>query len=142
MTHLLFLSLIAYAVGEGMLWGGVFAHNAGQYIKDHNPLNIHLFVLPLRFFVFISLLLAAPHCGGGFFPATLSLFAGLLTFPFFHNGTYYETRRMQEPDALNHYRFWHTSKTTTAKLNFPFWLRAFFMLVGFFLEGVVKNLVV
>ena len=141
MNHLPFIAFISYAICEGFLWAGIFGHNTGVYMKANQPYNVHLFISPVRV-IFISLLLivAVPcNVGHSFFFFVYQIIAMLLVFPFWHNGTYYEMRRLLEPKTLEHYRFWSTSKTTTAKLNFNFPIRSVLFLCGMLMEGLRGN---
>ena len=117
------ISLVAWILFcsfEGIRDGAVFSHNSSN-CNGRYPFNIHYFFIPVRGVVL-----------GGISMGIIDMLANWAMFSFLHNGFYYETRRLLEPnnEKLFGYRFWGKSSTTTAKRNITFIVRSVGMIGG------------
>lgn len=118
---------IVFCTLEGIRDAGVFSHNRGD-CNSRYPFNIHRFFIPSR--VLVCTLLSLPFDGWLFGVRILCLW-GCLSF--FHNGAYYQARRLLEPGESSldgYWYFYSKSSTTTAKFSFGVWPRTIFAGVG------------
>lgn len=109
-------------MAEGTRDAATFAHN-----NTNHPYNVHLAMNPPRALVFCFILGLAwvDYTYTELLSIALSMF---LIWPYFHNGSYYEGRRLI--DGVKDYNFFSQSQTTTAVLSFKFKYRAFMCLCG------------
>jgi len=132
MEHLIlfffYIAWLLFSLLEGARDAASFSHG-----NTSHPFNIHKFYLPVRGLFFVCILMTVNILGGfSFFGLALDFLGHMLTFSFFHNGAYYETRRRLEPDneKLSDYNWKHQSTTTTAKLSFNFQYRSLMLIAG------------
>lgn len=109
----------AFAIAEGIREGAHFSHGNYKY-----PFNIHKFFMPVRIVVALILII---YNYTGVFQAFAMLTAFSFTFPFFHDGLYYETRSMIDYPKYN---FFSRSATTTATFSFGFPARLAGLIAG------------
>lgn len=143
MEYLVIIGLwVLYCIQQGFNDARHFAHGTGHYIKQQSDLhgyNIHSSLFLGRLIVFSSLLVFILFFNeGGNILRVVPLGIGLAAlFPFFHEGTYYSTRKaMDSPNDYpnSHLALWvgYSSKSTTAKINFRGWMRVVAMIIGIF----------
>ena len=135
---------ILFCLQQGWNDARHFAHGGGHYIKQQSnkhSYNIHSSLLLGRGLVYIGFILLyflfLKQGGSSNFQKVAFLGVGLIAlFPFFHEGMYYTTRkRMDNPYGnMSHLSLWfnYSSPTTTAKLNYPGWVRAVALFGGIF----------
>lgn len=142
MEYLIITALwISYCIQQGFNDARHFAHGGGHFIKKQSEkygYNIHASLLIGRTIVFFSfIVLSFLFKEGGNVGKVVPLGVGLLAlFPFFHEGAYYSTRKkMDNPYGnMSHLALWfnYSSPTSTAKLNYPAWVRAVVLFGGIF----------
>ena len=134
MEALITLPWILFCIYEGWNDARIFAHGTGHYIKQNVPYNIHVNLwvgraLIFGFFIGCLFLLSVD------FFMVLKVGVGItFLFPFFHEMTYYVSRKLIDNPA-EYPDKWvelltYSSTSTTAKTNFPFWLRLLMLIVG------------
>ena len=142
MEYLIITALwVLFCLQQGWNDARHFAHSGGHYIKQQSykyGYNIHSSLLLGRIIVFISFLILTFLKGGNLgFGEVVPLGIGLMAlFPFFHEGSYYSSRkRMDNPYGnMSHLELWfnYSSPTSTAKINYPGWVRAVVLFGGIF----------
>lgn len=120
---MIFYTLACCALGyfEAILFH--FANRDRLHIFNIQYGDIH------RHFVVIRIILYL-WAFGFTFDALAYLLPCCLMFPMWHDGTYYVFRHYFASGRISIEKFTDQSKTTTAKMSYPFWIRFIMWLAG------------
>lgn len=122
---------ILFSLTAGIAEGGMFAEG-----NTSHSFNVHTYLQPLRVVVAAMSL----HLHISLFPsptlwtALALILTQILTFSFFHNGAYYETRRKID---VPHYHWAYQSEETTAFFSFGFVSRTLQAIIGLALYAII-----
>lgn len=128
---LLYLSFIMLSILSGIKEAILYGRKAAETFKWNEHIlfvleRAFIFSLPFTTYAFI-------HSWGGILWAII---AGILSYPFWHDGFYYETaRQINRPD----YNFFSDSKTSTAKIEITWPIRV--LMFGLGMAIIIFNFV-
>lgn len=132
--ELLILLFIAYCIVAGIVEAILYARTGAETWKWNEHI---LFIVKAAFVLFGYF--AMPHfIHPTFIESAIGALCSILCYPFFHDGFYYEAaRQINRPD----YRFSSNSKTSTATIEIPWFIRGNAFLLACIIV-IAKNLYV
>jgi len=122
---------IIIAIGFGIVEGFIFDTNLSKtdQFKEKWSFDIHFLFTAIRMFPAVILVYILYSIFGWQEALNGGLFM-IFCFPFFHDGAYYQTRKILSKGAIYKNGWFDRSKTTTAILSFGFYLRALLLILG------------
>lgn len=121
MKYALFSTFIVWASSLGYIEAILYSKKGAEAFK----INEHIVYTISRISVMIMVLLS--HLYSGQFNIWYACLSCLLSFSFWHNGTYYETRKLID---VSYYRFTSNSKTSSAWIELNYKTRLSLKLIG------------
>lgn len=129
---------IMFSIACGIMEGMIFAYGGGQLnskegieTKDGRvlkyPYNIHTALVLPRIVFSVTIIVLLQVLSQDFLTTALGTFFLFLTFPFFHDGSYMQTRGFLD---YKKYNFFSNSSTTNAVLSLGSWQRSVLGLMG------------
>lgn len=119
----LYLLFCIYAIVEGVIEAILYGKKGAETFSW----NEHIVYVFARIMVLFSILFASRLTHLSNLDCLIYASVCMLSFPFFHDGSYYETaRKINRPE----YRFWSNSQTSTAKIEITWFVRVNMLLVS------------
>lgn len=112
---------MTFGILEAILFHKVKGINKG--FKDRCGFDIHALFVVIRLAVLIPLALCTDE-------TLIFTLVAIFTFPFLHDGFYYQMRKLLSKGKIYPKGFISQSTTTTAKLSFNFGWRLIFFIFG------------
>lgn len=133
----------------GNMEGILFSHS-GRGSKEMHDCNgrypyknIHLYFLPVRAVMLLTVLILLVALEPRFLHLGWLILHAILysaAFPFWHDGTFYETRHREEPER--HPGRWnHQSQTTTAKFSASYLFRKLMLIASVAGELIIFQII-
>jgi len=131
MLELLLISL-GYVSMAATIEAIMYSRTGAEAFKK---INEHIFIVFASFFFVFGISYAATFAHMNFTESLVYAATCSLSYPFWHDGIYYEVaRRINRPD----YRFNSNSKTSTAKIEIPWFVRGNMFILALIILLVYK----